>query len=238
MRQVGDIHQSSVRQIKHVIETITEIPADMQQLYSASGAEMIDHLRAFEDYGSDGVDVPLTLKLRILDARGRPVSPEETLRSAKCWVPSAYGSEFPIQNLPYGVFRQKDEAETEARCGVAIGDLVLDLTAVGALLPAAVRSGVFDQPSLNRLMGLGKAVWSEVRSAIQLLLLEGSELHRDPQLQHTALLLQSEVAMLLPASIGDYTVPECPSCSTSVTAARLLTWCRRTSTLLASTPPT
>ncbi|HDR9471947.1 hypothetical protein FEP08_03194 [Burkholderia multivorans] len=53
----------------------------------------------------------------------------------RSWVPSANAADgdFPIQNLPFAVFRRKDCAEAW-RCGVAIGDQVVDLSAVATLL--------------------------------------------------------------------------------------------------------
>ena len=78
-------------------------------------------------------------------------------------------SDFPIQNLPYGVFSAKDGLAP--RVGVAIGDYVLDLWEleqdcrldVGAL-------GVFSAPSLNPFMALGPKVWSKTRARISELL--------------------------------------------------------------------
>jgi len=117
-------------------------------------------------------------------------------------------SHFPIQNLPYGVFRPKSGGNP--RIGVAIGDYVLDLSAVddaGLFHGTAVTGkGVFNQPSLNAFMGLGRAAWREVRAQIQRLLSADEPTLRDNAvLRDTALIRQSDVELLLPAQIGDYT---------------------------------
>jgi fumarylacetoacetase len=123
---------------------------------------------------------------------------------ARSWVTSANvsGNDFPLQNLPLGVF--DDGAGT--RIGVAIGDQVLDLHAAseaGLLseLPAEVHTAVA-RPTLNHLMQLGTEANSSMRRAIFKLLEEAS-----PRQKQCAALLkpQTRVQMLLPASIGDYT---------------------------------
>lgn len=117
-------------------------------------------------------------------------------------------SHFPIQNLPYGVFRPQTGGTP--RIGVAIGDYVLDLSALddaGHFRSTAVAGKeVFHQPTLNAYMALGRPVWREVREQIQRLLRADEPSLRDDQaLREKALFKQSEVEMLLPAQIGDYT---------------------------------
>ena len=85
----------------------------------------------------------------------------------KSWLGSANdpASDFPIQNLPYGVFSEGGGAR---RIGVAIGDMILDLTALeaaGILTPGGTVR-VFDQGVLIPLMGLPPEVWSETRARI------------------------------------------------------------------------
>ena len=75
------------------------------------------------------------------------------------------GSDFPIQNLPYGIF---SEADGRRRVGVAIGDRILDLTALesdGRLKPSPA-APVFDEGVLNPFMALPPAAWSETRARI------------------------------------------------------------------------
>jgi len=117
-------------------------------------------------------------------------------------------SHFPIQNLPYGVFRPKWGGDP--RIGVAVGDYVLDLSVLDDAGffqgTAAAGKGVFRQRSLNAFMALGKQAWREVRSVIQRLLREDEPaLQSNEALRAKALIPQSEITLLLPAEIGDYT---------------------------------
>ena len=118
------------------------------------------------------------------------------------------GSHFPIQNLPYGIFSRPDGGRF--RVGVAIGEMVLDL----ALLaergyfngPQMQGRSVFDQPSLNAFMALGRPAWREARVAIQELLRhDNPALRDDAELRDRVLLPVKEVTLHLPAAIGDYT---------------------------------
>jgi fumarylacetoacetase len=123
------------------------------------------------------------------------------------WVASAGdpNTDFPIQNLPYGVFRHNGQA----RIGVAIGDQILDLRACadeGFLdgLPgttvAACRAEL-----LNPMMGLGMAACSVLRGTVAGLL-RASERSAQTQGRVERLLVpMREAEMLLPAQIGDYT---------------------------------
>jgi len=130
----------------------------------------------------------------------------------RSWVEraNAPGSDFPIQNLPYGVFTHAGHREEERRIGVAIGDRVLDLkeceTAglLGGLSPGA--RCALHAAALNDLMKQGRAVWSELRNAVSSLLREDNPaLRDDPSLAARVLLAQSDAVMHLPAEIGDYT---------------------------------
>jgi len=130
---------------------------------------------------------------------------ESTLRS---FVPVDPASHFPLENLPYGVFRGRHAGEP--RVGVAIGEFVLDLAVLEQtrLLDAARYGGrpLFHHPSLNPFMALGRTAWREVRAQLQELLGEDNPRLRDDQpLRDRALLPQAQVEMLLPAAIGDYT---------------------------------
>jgi len=115
-------------------------------------------------------------------------------------------SNFPIQNLPYGIFSTTDNPRP--RAGVAIGDQVLDLGVIKGLFQGPIITKnlhVFDEASLNGLMGLGKSAWAEVRGELQSLLSQNQSLLRDSTLRTKAFVPQSEVKMHLPARIGDYT---------------------------------
>jgi fumarylacetoacetase len=125
----------------------------------------------------------------------------------RSWVPVAADSPFPIQNLPYGVFRRRGGA---AAVGVAIGESILDLTfleASGLLSgPLLGRQRVFDQGKLNPFLALGRPAWTETRARIrQLLRAEEPTLRDNAALRERALLPMSEAELLLPVEVGDYT---------------------------------
>ena len=127
--------------------------------------------------------------------------------SLKSWVTSANspGTDFPIQNLPFGVFSDRDGGGAW-RGGVAIGDRILDL--------AAVPLEIFESPdeviairaasagSLNGYMALGKRYWSALRCALFAALREGAK--HQAKLSN-CLVAQSDVRMRVPAQVGDYT---------------------------------
>ncbi|KAM1005254.1 hypothetical protein ACFX13_005391 [Malus domestica] len=117
-------------------------------------------------------------------------------------------SHFPIQNLPYGVF--KPQPGSPARPGVAIGDYVLDLSEIAAAGlfngPILVNSDCFHQPDLNKFLALGRPAWKEARATIQKLLSSTEPTLRDNEsLRQKSLLPLSKVEMVLPITIGDYT---------------------------------
>ncbi|MET3116587.1 fumarylacetoacetase [Undibacterium sp. GrIS 1.8] len=126
----------------------------------------------------------------------------------RSWVTSAndINSDFPIQNLPYGVFRKKGTAEN-FRIGVAIGDRILDLAAAHTLgVFSTLKSTAFDQAirsnHLNALMELGNATWTTLRLQLSRALREGMS---QQDLLKSALVPQANAEYALPAHIGDYT---------------------------------
>jgi fumarylacetoacetase len=126
---------------------------------------------------------------------------------ARSWLDSANraGGDFPIQNLPFAVFRRAGSSE-EFRCGVAIGNQILDLAAVsklGGFDPQAARGiQAGHESSLNPLMQLGPQVSSALRRALFAALEQGSS--SQDSLRH-CLVAQSDAQYSLPAQIGDYT---------------------------------
>jgi fumarylacetoacetase len=115
---------------------------------------------------------------------------------------------FPIQNLPFGVFRPR--VGGGARIGVAIGERVLDLAVLeeARLLDdlALPDRPFFRRSSLNALMGAGRALWRPLRARVTTLLAADEPVLRDAgALRDAALHRQSGVGMLLPAAVGDYT---------------------------------
>ncbi|KAF5742125.1 fumarylacetoacetase [Tripterygium wilfordii] len=126
----------------------------------------------------------------------------------KSFVQVQPDSHFPIQNLPYGVFRP--ESGSTARPGVAIGDYVLDLSEIArdGLFdgPALKGSDCFLQPNLNKFLAMGRPAWKEARATLQKLLAATEPTLRDnATLRQKALVPMEKVEMLLPAVIGDYT---------------------------------
>jgi fumarylacetoacetase len=123
------------------------------------------------------------------------------LKSSVSWVASANGHpDFPLENLPFGVFRRAGAAPggaapPPAHVGVAIGDQVLDLTACFA-------DPELQHETLNALMAAGRAKVRELRARITERLREGAA-DRDETAKH--LVPQRDAEMLLPARIGDYT---------------------------------
>ncbi len=113
--------------------------------------------------------------------------------------------DFPIQNLPFSVFRRRGTTES-FRGGVAIGDEILDLARVRDLGviggPAAEPLAKATESTLNAFMGLGLPAWSALRGALSDLLRVGSD--APPGLKE-CLVTQSAAEHALPARIGDYT---------------------------------
>ncbi len=107
------------------------------------------------------------------------------------WVDVPAGSDFPIDNLPYGAFSAAPG--DPPRIGVAIGDHVLDLA-------AALDDQVFAEPTLNRFLAQGRPRWREVRARVTELLTE--ERHRSAVLPH--LVPRSSVTLHLPFEVADY----------------------------------
>lgn len=123
------------------------------------------------------------------------------------WVSSANepNNDFPIQNLPFAVFRRQGSGEA-FRGGVAIGDQVIDLKALNAtglfsgLVAEALQACSSD--SLNRFMSMGAEAWSALRLQLSRALREGSE---EEASLASCLVPQAEVEYSLPCHIGDYT---------------------------------
>jgi fumarylacetoacetase len=115
-------------------------------------------------------------------------------------------SDFPIQNLPYGVFFTPERPDL--RVGVAIGDFVLDLAVLEAagLIRFENASGVFARPSLNAFMALGPKVWSKTRARIsELLRHDHPEFRDNRELRNRALVAQDFAQMHMPIEVQGFT---------------------------------
>lgn len=122
------------------------------------------------------------------------------------WVEVAPNSDFPIQNLPFGIFRT--ESQFPHVC-CAIGEYVIDLKALHVMgylenLPFTLEDMV--SPSLNRCMRHGKQAMRELRNRVSKLLRSDMPDLRDKE-HHVRQVLfkQSEIQMLMPIEVGDYT---------------------------------
>jgi fumarylacetoacetase len=116
---------------------------------------------------------------------------------------NAPDTEFPLNNLPYGVFSVGDG---ELRCGVAIGDRILDVTGLEAagLLRADPAADVLDAPFWNDFMDLGPEAWARYRAALTAFLSEQA----DEATQDAAITFSvpmAEATLHLPFRVSEYT---------------------------------
>ena len=127
--------------------------------------------------------------------------------SLKSFIPVGEDSHFPIQNLPYGVFR--GPSSSRPRVGVAIGEFVLDLAVLedaGFLHAGEYEEAVFAEASLNQFLAMGRKAWTDVRSRLTQLLSEDDPTLRDNAgVREKALVPIDQATMLLPVDVPDYT---------------------------------
>ena len=118
------------------------------------------------------------------------------------WVESANAPDhpFPLNNLPCGVFSTEDD---EPRCGMAIGDFILDLATLEFEGLIALTGGpLLDVPFWNEVMEAGPEVWADLRAQVTALLAEGSA-SREAVEPH--LVPQDGAALHLPFLVSEYT---------------------------------
>jgi fumarylacetoacetase len=125
----------------------------------------------------------------------------------KSFIEVSPDSHFPIQNLPFGVFQPKGG---KPRIGVAIGDLIADLSVLeelGHFRSQEFRSGKpFSEESLNAFLALGRPAWSKARAVLQRLLSSKTPILRDnARLRARVFHAQKNVTMKLPVGIANYT---------------------------------
>uniref|UniRef100_A0A6S8JSU9 Fumarylacetoacetase n=1 Tax=Dunaliella tertiolecta TaxID=3047 RepID=A0A6S8JSU9_DUNTE len=133
------------------------------------------------------------------------------------FFPISPHSDFPLSNLPWGIFQDEGHNALDLpplRPCVALGDYVVDmwvLASKGLLTGPQWSSlskthGPLQQSSLNQLMGLGRPWWQEARASLQRLLSAQEGVIRDDQrLRQQAIIPMDQVTMQLPAQVGDYT---------------------------------
>lgn len=125
----------------------------------------------------------------------------------KTWIEVPANSDFPIQNIPFGIFSYQNSSP---RACTRIGDTVIDLSALmelGFLDELALQdASVFHAEVLNDFIALGKPVWRATRERISWLFgAENAILREDTNAQKEVLYAIQDVTMHLPVRIGDYT---------------------------------
>lgn len=124
----------------------------------------------------------------------------------QAFVDVAAHSDFPIQNLPYGVFSESPTGHR--RIGVALGEWVVDLAMLEANGFLSIQAGesYFNQPTLNKFIESGQHNWRKIRQELQSLLSDDNPTLRDnDSLRAQAFFAQAEVHMHLPVHIPGYT---------------------------------
>lgn len=127
--------------------------------------------------------------------------------SLKSWVELPAGSDFPIQNLPFGIFSTDGK---NTRVGVAIGEYILDLSVLAeeGYFDAVdiLDLSVFYEDALNPFISLGKKVTNAIRGRISDLLAEGNgELRDTGRVRKDAFVPMDRAQMHMPVKVGDYT---------------------------------
>jgi fumarylacetoacetase len=124
----------------------------------------------------------------------------------KSWINVMPNSDFPIQNLPFGIIYSK---ELSKRVAVRIGDQVLDLLQLfrfGLLSDLGFEESDFNSPFLNQLMKKGKQGTRKLRNRIsELLSLNNTELQYQEEIVGQVLMSVEDISMSMPVQIGDYT---------------------------------
>ncbi len=124
----------------------------------------------------------------------------------KSWVEVPGNSDFPIQNLPFGIFKRKGKSP---RVGVAIGNKVLDLTRLskrGYLDDLGIKKRCYRSSYLNNLISCGKKKTNALRGRISKLLQHDNPVLRDKKKHRKAVLHpMDKVEMCMPVKVGDYT---------------------------------
>lgn len=122
------------------------------------------------------------------------------------WIPISKNCDFPIQNIPFGVFITKDDIIT---IGTRIGDKVIDLGALqqlGYFKGIKLSDDVFLQATLNDFISHGRKRWREVRNRIaDIFDSNNKELQHNESHKKNVLFDLDEIEMLLPVDVGDYT---------------------------------
>ena len=126
-------------------------------------------------------------------------------RSLTSWIEVEEHSDFPIQNLPYGIFKK----DGFIGAGLAIGTNIINLSALsrlGYLNDTSFDRSTLNQSTLNDLIAQGKSITNGIRHAVANLLDANNPTLRDNSDHRNKILVcQSEAEMLMPVAVGDYT---------------------------------
>ncbi len=122
------------------------------------------------------------------------------------WIEVPEKSDFPIQNIPFGIFQPKGKSP---RAATRIGDTVVDLSELakaGYLEGIGLPADVFNKPVLNDFIALGKPAWHATRQRLsELFDVRNEKLKGDEEIRSRALHPLKDVEMLMPVQVGDYT---------------------------------
>jgi fumarylacetoacetase len=122
--------------------------------------------------------------------------------SLRSWIEVDTNSDFPIQNLPFGVFKTNNKT---ARVGVAIGKKIIDLFELSKAGFIETELDLLDTDSLNGLMALGRKNATKLRNKLSELLNEDNGDLKDSAQRGKIVVNMSEATMLMPVKVGDYT---------------------------------
>lgn len=121
----------------------------------------------------------------------------------KSFIEVSPESDFPIQNLPYGVFSTKENPNP--RIGTRLGDFVVDLAFLDEQKLFDQQYGFFADSTLNHFMSAGREVWKKIRQRLTSLLSEGGDTVWEEAMRARALIPVENVQMHQPVLIGNYT---------------------------------
>lgn len=124
----------------------------------------------------------------------------------KSWIQVEKGSDFPIQNLPFGIFRIPGKVPSTA---TRIGDTVISLYALAKrafFQKTCIDPEVFNRPELNDFIALGKTAWHNLRESLSDMFNADNQLMRDyVKTSEDILYPVKDVEMMMPVKVGDYT---------------------------------
>ena len=124
----------------------------------------------------------------------------------KSWINYDKNSDFPIQNIPFGVFKTKEE---KVHIGTIIGETVISLSKLeelGYFKSTDLKHNVFQHNNLNLFLKQGKKIWRQVRDSLAILFdANNQELQKNKEHQKIILYRIKDVINIKPVEIGDYT---------------------------------